>query len=122
MTFLADENIPASLVRALADDYHDVVEVRTIASGISDMEVMRIAHEESRIILTFDKDFGEIAVPKIFLFRLRCDEMENTRIGRDLHGGCPGISNETDSSSPLKYRRCRFFPYPLMKNLAHSPA
>jgi predicted nuclease of predicted toxin-antitoxin system len=62
MKFLADENIPASLVRVLADDYHDVVEVRAKAPGISDMEVMRIAHEESRIILTFDKDFGELAV------------------------------------------------------------
>lgn len=40
MKFLADENIPASLVRALAKDCHDVVEVRTKAPGISDMTVL----------------------------------------------------------------------------------
>lgn len=43
-------------------DGHDVVWIRSEAPGISDVEVMRLAHQKNRIILTFDKDFGELAV------------------------------------------------------------
>lgn len=62
MNLLADENIPASIVRALLDDGHDVVWIRNEAPGIPDIEVLHLAHRKNRIILTFDKDFGELAV------------------------------------------------------------
>jgi predicted nuclease of predicted toxin-antitoxin system len=77
MKLLADENIPASVVRALADGGYDVVWIRTQAPGISDLDVMRYACQEKRIILTYDKDFGKLAVKDnicppagIILFRL----------------------------------------------------
>ena len=44
---------------ALAVAGHDVVWVRTSAPGISDPEVLEWATREGRILLTFDKDFGE---------------------------------------------------------------
>jgi len=62
MKLLADENIPASVVRVLARDGHDIAWIRSEAPGISDGEVMRLAHQQNRIILTYDKDFGELAV------------------------------------------------------------
>jgi predicted nuclease of predicted toxin-antitoxin system len=40
---------------------HDIVWVRTAAPGISDPDVLAWAARESRILLTFDKDFGELA-------------------------------------------------------------
>jgi len=40
---------------------HDVVWVRTAAPGASDPEVLARAARDSRILLTFDKDFGELA-------------------------------------------------------------
>ena len=46
---------------ALAVAGHDVVWVRTSAPGISDPEVLEWATREGRILLTFDKDFGELA-------------------------------------------------------------
>jgi predicted nuclease of predicted toxin-antitoxin system len=61
MRFLADENFPGIAVSALAAAGHDVVWVRTTAPGISDPEVLAWTVREDRILLTFDKDFGELA-------------------------------------------------------------
>jgi predicted nuclease of predicted toxin-antitoxin system len=61
MRFLADENIPGAGVAALRKLGHDVVWVGQIASGASDASVLARAAREGRIILTFDKDFGELA-------------------------------------------------------------
>ena len=77
MKLLADENIPSSVVRALSDGGYDIIWIRTEAPGISDLDVMRYDFQENRIILTYDKDFGELAVKDnfcpiecIILFRL----------------------------------------------------
>jgi predicted nuclease of predicted toxin-antitoxin system len=59
--FLANENFPGDAVAALRNDGHDVVWVRTDAPGASDQEVLARAQRERRILLTFDKDFGELA-------------------------------------------------------------
>jgi hypothetical protein len=61
MDFLADENMPADLVSALRDAGHNVVWVRAESPGISDREVLAWAQRENRVVLTFDKDFGELA-------------------------------------------------------------
>jgi predicted nuclease of predicted toxin-antitoxin system len=58
---LANENIPGEAVKALRANGHDVSWVRTEAPGISDQEVLAWAKREYRVILTFDKDFGELA-------------------------------------------------------------
>jgi predicted nuclease of predicted toxin-antitoxin system len=59
--FLADENFPGAAVSALAAAGHDVVWVRVAALGSTDVDVLALAEREARIILTFDKDFGELA-------------------------------------------------------------
>jgi predicted nuclease of predicted toxin-antitoxin system len=61
MRFLADENFPGSAVAALQAAGHEVVWVRTMAPGITDLDVLAWASQEGRILLTFDKDFGELA-------------------------------------------------------------
>ena len=61
MRFLANENFPGAAVAAIAAAGHDIVWVRTIAPGTSDPEVLAWAAREQRILLTFDKDFGELA-------------------------------------------------------------
>jgi len=62
MNLLADENSPLSVVNALEEAGYDIVGVRDHSPGISDSEVIRYAHSTHRVILTFDKDFGELAV------------------------------------------------------------
>lgn len=61
MRFLADENLPGRLVAALRAAGHDVAWVRTDAPGSSDRQVLAMAAAEQRILVTFDKDFGELA-------------------------------------------------------------
>lgn len=61
MRFLANENFPGAAVVALEAAGHDVVWVRVVAPGMSDPDVLRWAAREERILLTFDKDFGELA-------------------------------------------------------------
>ncbi len=61
MRFLANENFPLDAVEALRTLGHDVAWIRTEAPGISDVVVLSRAQQDSRILLTFDKDFGELA-------------------------------------------------------------
>jgi predicted nuclease of predicted toxin-antitoxin system len=61
MRLLANENFPKEAVEALQGHGHDVVWVRTKCPGISDREVLSLAQSENRVLLTFDKDFGELA-------------------------------------------------------------
>jgi predicted nuclease of predicted toxin-antitoxin system len=61
MRFLANENFAGAAVQALAAAGHDVAWVRTAAPGMVDPDVLAWAVREGRILLTFDKDFGELA-------------------------------------------------------------
>ncbi len=61
MRFLADENFPRAAVEAWVEQGHNVVWIRTESPGIADTDVLRRAQSEARILLTFDKDFGELA-------------------------------------------------------------
>ncbi len=77
MRLLANENFPGDAVTALRQHGHDVVWVRTDAPGSRDMEILERAQREDRIVLTFDKDFGELAfrsgrpaLSGIILFRI----------------------------------------------------
>lgn len=77
MKLLADENMPQSAVHLLRQRGHDVRWVRTDCAGISDEEVLKLAQNDKRILVTFDKDFGELAFKSklptssgIVLFRL----------------------------------------------------
>jgi predicted nuclease of predicted toxin-antitoxin system len=61
MRILADENCPGDLVTALRSDGYDVVWIRMDAPDSNDPAILTRAQAERRIILTFDKDFGELA-------------------------------------------------------------
>ena len=61
MRFLAHENFPVDAVTQLKAAGHDIVWVRTAAPGMKDEDVLAWAAREARIVLTFDKDFGELA-------------------------------------------------------------
>jgi predicted nuclease of predicted toxin-antitoxin system len=61
LRILANENFPGAAVSALRDRGHDVVWVRTESPGISDQDVLALAQSTARLLVTFDKDFGELA-------------------------------------------------------------
>ena len=60
MRFLADESCDFAVVRALRVAGFDVTSVRDVMPGAEDVEVIEIAVRESRILLTEDKDFGQL--------------------------------------------------------------
>jgi predicted nuclease of predicted toxin-antitoxin system len=61
MRVLADENVPGPLVRTLRSRGHDVIWMRERAPGATDSSVLEVARSEARLLVTFDKDFGELA-------------------------------------------------------------
>lgn len=64
MKFIADENIPLKVVKKLRDLNVNVVSVTEIQVGLNDEEIAKMSEKEKAIIVTFDKDFGEIIFKK----------------------------------------------------------
>ena len=60
MRWLADECIAAALVAWLRGAGHDVLYIAEAAAGTSDSEVIALAMAENRLLLTDDKDFGDL--------------------------------------------------------------
>jgi predicted nuclease of predicted toxin-antitoxin system len=52
--------VPLIVERSLIDVGHDVVAVQNTMPGARDESVLKMAVQEDRILLTFDRDFGEL--------------------------------------------------------------
>ena len=61
MRILANENFPGLAITALRARGHDVVWIRTDAPGSKDRDILQRAEAENRVLMTLDKDFGELA-------------------------------------------------------------
>ncbi len=59
--FLANENVPGDAVQAARQEGIDLAWVKEIAAGADDDTVLAMSVAENRVLVTFDKDFGEIA-------------------------------------------------------------
>ncbi len=83
MKFLADECCDAGIVASLRTAGHDVVYVPERQAGITDDQVLQMAFAEGRILLTEDKDFGELAYrlkkPAYGMILIRIDVKERQR-------------------------------------------
>lgn len=60
MRFVADEGVEARIVERLRFEGHDVNYVAEFAPGITDDEVLDLASTGRRVLVTVDKDFGEL--------------------------------------------------------------
>ena len=60
MRLLANENFPLPGILLLRSLGYDITSIGEDYPGISDEYVMNIAITEQRIILTFDRDYGEL--------------------------------------------------------------
>jgi predicted nuclease of predicted toxin-antitoxin system len=61
MRFLLDQDVYAATARFLIDLGHDVVLVASIGlSRAQDQEILRIAQEQNRILVSRDRDFGNL--------------------------------------------------------------
>jgi predicted nuclease of predicted toxin-antitoxin system len=59
--FLANENVPGDAVAAARAAGFDIAWISEIDPGASDPDVLRRAQNEQRVLVTLDKDFGELA-------------------------------------------------------------
>jgi predicted nuclease of predicted toxin-antitoxin system len=78
MRFLANENLPLEAVETLQQMGIDIASVGDVCLGADDPEVLAYAVQDDRILVTFDKDFGELIFysretppPGIILLRFR---------------------------------------------------
>ena len=84
MRLMVDENMSSSVIAALRGLGFDVLSVKETMSGDDDVVVLARAQAESRVVVTMDKDFGELAyrigLPAscgVILFRLGADDPYN---------------------------------------------
>ncbi|MCH7989318.1 MAG: DUF5615 family PIN-like protein [Planctomycetes bacterium] len=83
MKLFADENIPGPVIDALRNSGHDVFWAHTQLPGSDDKQILEHAQKESRLVLTCDRDFGELAFRQklpassgIILLRIRSNSPE----------------------------------------------
>jgi predicted nuclease of predicted toxin-antitoxin system len=80
MRFLADENFARPALEALRKAGWEVVSIAEECPGVPDEDVAALCAAQERILLTFDKDFGELVFRRglpagsgVVLFRLTPD-------------------------------------------------
>ena len=60
MRLVADEGVEARIVAKLREEGHEVIYVAELRPGITDQEVLQLAETEGNLLLTADKDFGDL--------------------------------------------------------------
>ncbi len=82
MKLLVDENLPPRVAQLLADAGHDAVHVRDLdAAGASDTQIIGLALDGGRTIISADTDFGALLAatgatgPSVILVREVVDRM-----------------------------------------------
>lgn len=76
MRFVADESVTMDIIHALRVQGHEILAICEHASSASDEHVLAIALERREVLLSEDKDFGELVFNRqlphagVVLFRL----------------------------------------------------
>jgi predicted nuclease of predicted toxin-antitoxin system len=68
MKFLADANIGKAIIAYLQSLGHDVFSATALPPKTADVDILQLASTEDRVVLTADKDFGEL----VFSLRRHC--------------------------------------------------
>lgn len=87
MNLLADESVDFAIVERLRRDGHQVDAIMELSPSVSDAEVLRRAYASQSVLVTADKDFGEMVYRQgklhagVILIRLAgLDEQSKTEI------------------------------------------
>ncbi|HWB52813.1 MAG TPA: DUF5615 family PIN-like protein [Tepidisphaeraceae bacterium] len=77
MKFLADAHISVEMIAMIRDQGHDYLDSSAIPARMPDLEVLQMAAAQQRVMVTSDKDFGEL----VFVHRIACPGVILIRIG-----------------------------------------
>ena len=117
MRFLANENVPLDAISVLREKGHDIVWIRSDHPGISDEDVLSKALSEERILLTFDKDFGELAFRShlpakcgVILFRIQ--EKSSINVAKIVLSAIESRNDWAGYFSVVEEYRIRMRPLP----------
>ena len=69
MAFLADENVPHPILKRLLADGNDVHLMDFELLGDTDDQVLNLATRELNVLITQDKDFGELTIRHLRIAR-----------------------------------------------------
>lgn len=82
MPFLADENVSRFVVERLRAAGFEVATIGSTGQGASDADVLAVASREGHILITEDRDFGELVVRQRLgvqgVVLLELDRLSNT--------------------------------------------
>lgn len=85
MKFIADENLGVEVPKFLRSLGIDIISVVEVAPAKPDPDILSLANNQQRILVTLDKDFGELVFKEglahfgVILFRLRDESIENKK-------------------------------------------
>lgn len=81
MRFLADENVSRHVIERLRREGHDVASIAETRPGASDDDVLSTTGADARILITEDRDFGEMVIRQHYKVRgvmlLELDRLTN---------------------------------------------
>jgi predicted nuclease of predicted toxin-antitoxin system len=60
MKFIVDVGVGRVIEQWLINEKHDVLSVASLNPSMEDKAILAIANSEARIVITMDKDFGEL--------------------------------------------------------------
>jgi len=83
MKFQADAHISVEMVAMLRELEHDCLGSSAIPPRMPDVDILRMAAADGRVLITSDKDFGEL----VFVHAIRCPGVVLIRLT---------LANETD--------------------------
>jgi predicted nuclease of predicted toxin-antitoxin system len=117
LSILANENVPAVVVDALRTAGHDVLWARQIHPGKSDRFLCEIAQQENRLLLTLDKDFGELAF-RLFLgppggiILVRTGTLHPTQLAATVRSALDQPISWAGNFAVIERQRIRITPLP----------
>lgn len=85
MKFITDENLGVKIPNYLKSLGYDVLSVTNVALSKPDTDILKLANQENRILITADKDFGELVFKEklihsgVILLRLKNESIENKK-------------------------------------------
>jgi predicted nuclease of predicted toxin-antitoxin system len=114
---VADENIDARIIEKLRENSISVRSIREELQGATDVEVLDFATRDKSLIVTLDKDFGELVFsyhrPSVGIVLLRYEPEERESIAEALVSTLvahPTELNNAFSVLTTKRLRIRFLP------------